>query len=61
MAAVASPVGVISVGTDNDYGHPAPRHLEVLRRSGYAVFRTDQRGDVALVEQQGEVSVVTTR
>ena len=38
---------MISVGKDNDYGHPAPRHLDVLRRNGYAVYRTDQRGDVA--------------
>ena len=44
MAAVRAPVGVVSVGKDNDYGHPAPRHLDVLRRNGYAVYRTDQRG-----------------
>ena len=61
MAAVAAPVGVISVGEDNDYGHPAPRHLDVLRRHGYAVYRTDQRGDVALVERGGAVAVVTAR
>lgn len=60
MVAVAAPVGVISVGRDNDYGHPAPRHLDVLRRSGYAVYRTDERGDVALVERDGAVVVVTT-
>jgi competence protein ComEC len=61
MAAVAAPVGVISVGEDNDYGHPAPHHLEVLRRDGYAVYRTDQRGDVAVVEHRGVVSVETSR
>ena len=62
MAAVAAPVGVVSVGKDNDYGHPAPRHLEVLRRDGYAVYRTDQRGDVAVVERaDGSVVVVTAR
>jgi competence protein ComEC len=61
MASVRAPVGVISVGVDNDYGHPAPRHLEVLRRNGYAVFRTDQRGDVAVVQRGTEVAVVTSR
>ena len=61
MAAVAAPVGVVSVGEDNDYGHPAPRHLDVLRRHGYAVYRTDQRGDVALVEHGEGVAVVTGR
>ena len=61
MAAVAAPVGIISVGKDNDYGHPAPHHLDVLRRDGYAVYRTDQRGDVAVVERGGVVSVETGR
>ena len=57
----AAPVGVISVGDDNDYGHPAPRHLDLLRRNGYAIYRTDQHGDVAIVERGGVVSVETTR
>ena len=61
MAAVAAPVGIISVGKDNDYGHPAAHHLDVLRHDGYAVYRTDQRGDVAVVERGGAVAVVTAR
>ncbi|MFL6175981.1 MAG: ComEC/Rec2 family competence protein [Ornithinibacter sp.] len=61
MATVAAPVGIISVGKDNDYGHPAPHHLDVLRRDGYALYRTDQRGDVAVVERAGVVSVETGR
>ena len=61
MAAVAAPAAVVSVGRDNDYGHPAARHLELLRRHGYAVYRTDQRGDVALVQRGGAVAVVTAR
>ncbi len=61
MATVAAPVGIISVGEDNDYGHPAPHHLDVLRRNGYAVYRTDLRGDVAVVERGGVVSVETAR
>ncbi|HET7761793.1 MAG TPA: MBL fold metallo-hydrolase, partial [Phycicoccus sp.] len=61
MAAVRAPVGIISVGADNDYGHPAPHHLDVLRRDGYAVYRTDRRGDVAVTERGGEVRVVTSR
>ncbi len=60
MEAVRAPVAVISVGKDNDYGHPAPKHLEVLRRNGSAVYRTDQRGDVAVVSRAGGVVAVTT-
>ena len=61
MAAVRAPVGVVSVGADNDYGHPTPAHLALLHRLGYAVYRTDQRGDVALVEDATGVRVVTAR
>ena len=61
MATVAAPVGIISVGEDNDYGHPAQHALDVLRQDGYAVYRTDQHGDVAVVEREGVVSVVTAR
>ena len=61
MAAVRAPVGIISVGEGNDYGHPAARHLDVLRRNGYAVYRTDQRGDVAVVERAEGGAVITSR
>jgi len=61
MAAVRAPVGVISVGADNDYGHPAPKHLDLLRRNGYAIYRTDQRGDVAIAERGDDVIVATSR
>jgi competence protein ComEC len=58
MEAVRSPVAVISVGRDNDYGHPSPKALAVLRHDGYTVFRTDERGDVAVVvTQQGTIGV----
>lgn len=61
MAAVRAPVGVISVGKDNDYGHPTAAHLTMLQRHGYAAYRTDQRGHVALVERGGRLEVVTAR
>lgn len=61
LTEVAAPAAVISVGKDNDYGHPSPKALEVLRRNGYAVFRTDQRGDVAVVAQDQDVGVTWRR
>jgi competence protein ComEC len=54
---VRSPIAVISVGVGNDYGHPSPKALTVLRRNGYAVYRTDQHGDVAVVLDGGQVGV----
>lgn len=61
VAEVRAPVAVISVGKDNDYGHPSPKALEVLRRNGYAVLRTDQRGDVAVVAVDDDVGVTWRR
>ncbi|WP_218128695.1 ComEC/Rec2 family competence protein [Nonomuraea maritima] len=49
---------LISVGADNEYGHPAPSTLGVLRGLGLAVYRTDQSGDVAVVERQDGMAVV---
>jgi len=37
---------VISVGTRNRYGHPAPEVLDRLRAHGITVRRTDQRGTI---------------
>jgi competence protein ComEC len=42
-------LAVISVGVDNDYGHPAPSTLQLLREAGMQVRRTDLDGDVAVV------------
>ena len=38
-------LAVISVGADNDYGHPAPETLALLDRLGAITYRTDQDGD----------------
>lgn len=62
MAAVRAPVAVVSVGKDNDYGHPTSAHLTMLARNDYAVHRTDRDGHVAVVEDgRGRLSVVTSR
>jgi competence protein ComEC len=61
LAEVRAPLAVISVGKDNDYGHPSPKALEVLRGNGYAVQRTDQRGDVAVVAVDDDVGVTWRR
>jgi competence protein ComEC len=61
MAAVRAPVAVVSVGVDNDYGHPTAAHLTMMQRNGYAVHRTDQRGHIALVERNGRIEVVTQK
>ncbi|MDK1359049.1 ComEC/Rec2 family competence protein [Arthrobacter sp. zg-Y1219] len=41
-------LALISVGADNDYGHPGPAILSALERAGTAVARTDLLGSIVL-------------
>ena len=41
-------LALISVGTDNRYGHPSGRVLEDLDQIGARVFRTDQSGCITV-------------
>jgi competence protein ComEC len=43
-----APVGLIGVGADNDYGHPAQRTLAMLAAAGIRVWRSDLSGAVAV-------------
>lgn len=58
---VRATYGLISVGADNDYGHPAPRLLGSLRDAGTLAVRTDRGGDLAVVVRDGRGSVVSRR
>lgn len=42
-------LALISVGTNNDYGHPAPSALLLLKQTDAMIRRTDQEGDLAVV------------
>ena len=57
LAAVHARVGVISVGANNDYGHPSPRLLQLMARLGVPVRRTDRDGDVAVCGSPGHLTV----
>ncbi|MGP3910342.1 ComEC/Rec2 family competence protein [Nonomuraea sp. 10N515B] len=58
LASLGARAALISVGADNDYGHPAPSTLALLRRLGAITYRTDQSGDLAVVERDGGLAVV---
>ncbi|MFI6734527.1 ComEC/Rec2 family competence protein [Nonomuraea sp. NPDC050451] len=58
LSAVGARAALISVGADNDYGHPALSTLAILRRLGASIYRTDQSGDLAIVEREGRMAVV---
>ena len=42
--AAAARIGLVSVGADNDYGHPTPAALDMLAAAGTTGFRTDLCG-----------------
>jgi competence protein ComEC len=56
-------VGLIGVGADNDYGHPAPTLLGLLDAAGTTALRTDLDGLILIApgERPGEVDVWTAR
>jgi competence protein ComEC len=60
LASLRPRVALVSVGEDNDYGHPAPDLTGWLERGGVDVRRTDEDGDVAIVVEDGELGVRTS-
>jgi competence protein ComEC len=59
LRALRPEVALVSVGDDNDYGHPDPGTLATLRSAGSTTWRTDTAGDLAVMrESSGGVTVV---
>ncbi len=59
LAAITRPrIALISVGADNDYGHPADSTLESWAATGAIVARTDVGGDIAVVSTATGFAVV---
>ena len=59
LQTVGPRLAVVSVGADNDYGHPSPQTLHLLADEGAVVARTDESGGIAVVVDGGELGVVT--
>lgn len=61
LAAVGAAVGVVSVGP-NDYGHPHPDVVSLLRERGVLLYRTDRAGDITVTfAADGSPVVASTR
>lgn len=60
LGAARPEVATISVGRDNKYGHPSARCLDLLRKWGAAVFRTDRQGDIEVGLRGGRIAVSTS-
>jgi competence protein ComEC len=59
--ALSPTISIISVGTGNTYGHPAPQTIDALTRLGSRVLRTDLDGAVAIQVRGREFVVRTSR
>lgn len=59
LAGVAPSIAVISVGRDNNFGHPSPEMLEQLQN--IRVLRTDRDGAVKITETADGLQVKTYR
>ncbi|TGN64946.1 ComEC/Rec2 family competence protein [Nocardioides eburneiflavus] len=57
LTSLGARLALVSVGEDNDYGHPAPDLVAALAAAGAEVWRTDLAGDVVVVVSDGEVGV----
>ncbi|MBQ7336756.1 MAG: MBL fold metallo-hydrolase [Clostridia bacterium] len=51
---------VISVGTDNSYGHPTETVLSRLRDADVQLYRTDLQGDIVCTSNDGKTLTFTT-
>jgi competence protein ComEC len=55
LQSVHAQLALVSVGLNNDYGHPSPLLIAELGRLGVPVRRTDSDGDVAVVVDAGRL------
>lgn len=58
---VAPRYGVISVGTDNDYGHPHEEVLSRYRDADVTIYRTDLQGDIVCKSEDGKTLLFTVK
>ena len=61
LRAIGASVALISVGVDNDYGHPAARTLATVAATGARIFRTDRNGAIAISAGPDGLLVTTQR
>ena len=59
IEAAAPQVAVISVGEDNEYGHPSALVISRLKAAGASVYRTDQAGNVVVYTNGKEIQIQT--
>lgn len=61
LAALSAEAGVVQVGAENSYGHPAQEALDRLAAAGVKVYRTDQQGEITVTTDGRDYEVKTER
>ena len=61
IAAMKPEIALISVGADNEFGHPAERTLKTLNENHVHIFRTDTDGEIEVICNDSEYNVLTER
>jgi competence protein ComEC len=61
FAATQARIAIASAGAHNDYGHPAPRTVQLVHSLGMTLLRTDQDGSVAIRRDPNRLAAVTQR
>ena len=51
---------VISAGKDNNFGHPSPQVIELLKDNGATILRTDIHGAISFKISGKDVKIYTT-
>jgi competence protein ComEC len=54
---IAPNVGLVSVGADNEYGHPSEHSMTSFESAGATLFRTDESGSLEVAWREGQVWV----
>ncbi len=58
LQVVKPEIAVISVGEDNDFGHPSRRIIKRLERMGIDIYRTDEDATVNIVSDGEKYTIV---
>ncbi len=59
LAMVNPEIAVISLGKDNDYGHPHKNTIKCLNKINAEIYRTDKDGTIIVTSDGQEISVQT--
>ena len=61
LNAVSPKYAVISVGKDNQYGHPSNDVINKLEAAGASIYRTDLNGDIICISDGQSLSFITEK